>query len=360
MKYLYLHIGYGKTGSSALQSWLANNAELLRLQGVSYAGTNAVARKYRVSSGNAHLLLAFLRGEEVTPAELDTYYFDGMSSALVSSETLQAFKVNDFQNLRDAISPFGITVVFVAFIRNIYNHNYSNYVQAVKRRGSLQSFQEWADRELNVYPLTHSMSLMNEFNLILLKYEEHISNLSMAFCDACGLDHKMLGEMRQDKVNRTLTSVEIKVLQKFGKIADTVGGLGIEFARRISDYLVNFVAVEEYGIPLNKQIVLQLESQCGKTLSRFNEVACKKYGFSLTLLNSNGYVSEDFAPWFAYQQAKWSIVTVMLSLVNVASNRRKLLRFSWLVLPYSPVSSARLAWAACSNYAGSLKARMIS
>ena len=37
MKQLYLHIGLGKTGSSALQSWLSLNAQLIARQGIDYA-----------------------------------------------------------------------------------------------------------------------------------------------------------------------------------------------------------------------------------------------------------------------------------------------------------------------------------
>ena len=56
---LHLHVGHGKTGSSFLQSWLAQNrSELLRVGGVHYpvADSDQRARSGRFSMGNGVLL----------------------------------------------------------------------------------------------------------------------------------------------------------------------------------------------------------------------------------------------------------------------------------------------------------------
>ena len=56
MKTLYLHIGLGKTGSSALQSWLSLNAELLSKQGIDYADTVPEVKYGESLSGNGSAL----------------------------------------------------------------------------------------------------------------------------------------------------------------------------------------------------------------------------------------------------------------------------------------------------------------
>ena len=55
MRTLYLHIGLGKTGSSALQSWLSLNAELLSKQGIDYADLVPEVKYGESLSGNGTL-----------------------------------------------------------------------------------------------------------------------------------------------------------------------------------------------------------------------------------------------------------------------------------------------------------------
>ena len=80
MKTLFLHIGLGKTGSSALQSWLSLNVEGLREQGIDYADLAPEAKRGDVSSGNGVALFQAVRAGDLDEAERllrSVYFYSG-------------------------------------------------------------------------------------------------------------------------------------------------------------------------------------------------------------------------------------------------------------------------------------------
>ncbi|MFT5572294.1 MAG: hypothetical protein ACI9FR_001217 [Cryomorphaceae bacterium] len=293
MKKLILHIGYGKTGSSALQTWFALNAQQLNKQGVNYAGINDEAKAFQVNSGNGGLLLSFLNGEDVSNERLMEYYFGNLDCALISSEALQslgtdrAVNRDDLTRLLNFAQKNRLDLRVIAFIRNIYNHNYSNYVQAVKRKGWCMTFEDWTDEKLNIYPIQFFMALRKSVPVSLLNYDSNINNLAPSFCRVANIEYSNLLEMRRKKVNRSLTHTELKTLQLYIESASEVGVDRIFIARKVSDHLVNNFPNVGYKTYYSKEVVQKIEKNFGSQISEFNKLSLEKFNFTISILNDN-------------------------------------------------------------------------
>jgi hypothetical protein len=104
MKHLFLHIGLGKTGSSALQSWLSLNAETLSRQGIDYADLIPEAKHGEVSSGNGYALYRACVGQDFDEVEkliTSTYFFDPENNvSIISCELLQGIRPSYIKKFR--------------------------------------------------------------------------------------------------------------------------------------------------------------------------------------------------------------------------------------------------------------------
>lgn len=101
---LILHLGFNKTGSSALQSWLANNVSGLSDQGFFYEIGHKENLNYRVGPGNGERLRLLLRSaiknypkwridrrvhQKIRKRRVDLHYLDNdHPNIIISSEGL--------------------------------------------------------------------------------------------------------------------------------------------------------------------------------------------------------------------------------------------------------------------------------
>ena len=147
MKKLFLHIGLGKTGSSALQSWLSLNAEAFSKQGVDYADLVPQAKTGEVSSGNGyplHNACVNQDFEEVERLLNTTYFFNRRNHvALVSCELFQGLRMPLLEKLNDTFIKCDIDVTVIVYVRSIYEQLYSTYLQGIKRSSIAHRFGEY-------------------------------------------------------------------------------------------------------------------------------------------------------------------------------------------------------------------------
>ena len=146
MRQLYIHIGLGKTGSSALQSWLSINAAELARQDIAYADLSDDARAGKASSGNGALLVDALRDENYLEVErlLQTVYFppDTHATGIISSELLKDIRPPKLRELHTLLKRLDIEPRIIAFVRSVYERAYSTYGQRVKMLGHTEPFDE--------------------------------------------------------------------------------------------------------------------------------------------------------------------------------------------------------------------------
>jgi hypothetical protein len=144
MKQLYLHIGLGKTGSSAIQSWLSLNVAALSDQGINYADLAPLAKQGATTSGNGHVLVRACRDnnfDEVERLITEIYFRDAKNStAIISSENLQDVRLPKLRKVQEICQRHNINISVIAYIRSVYERAYSSYVQSVKRTSATHEF----------------------------------------------------------------------------------------------------------------------------------------------------------------------------------------------------------------------------
>lgn len=237
---IYLHVGHGKTGTSALQSFIALNRGLLAEYGVNYpepkTGSFNNAIEGKISSGNASNL------KEV---RLSDFVNSNVDSLLPSDDAFLFSNEGMWQKLRRDVRDFSLLnenydLTLIFFIRNPIDYCFSAYGQSVKRGGQEKKF---ASAISNVNNLDHVCEFIDlckseGVDLRVINYS-NVSNLEQKFCDVfLGSKCKdFLSKSVMPKaeiVNRSLSRVEYEFQRKFNKY------YGANSSRFVSDALVNY------------------------------------------------------------------------------------------------------------------------
>lgn len=228
-----LHIGHGKTGTSALQSFLALNENLLLEYGICYpeSYTFDAAKKGYISSGN----LADARKYEeliyqVTSKQISNHY-------LFSNETLMVKMLGNPLSLQNLAREF--TLELILYCRNPLDHVFSSYGQSIKREGNTKSMSEWIESFNRPQQVAEMITLCEDIGvtLKLINYSK-IESIEKSFCDV------LLGEKSHDflqnaqftktkTINRSLSRVEYEIQREFNKY------MGAKSSIFVSDALVN-------------------------------------------------------------------------------------------------------------------------
>lgn len=210
---IIFHIGGPKTGSSAIQSWLAKNRVSLKKLGLDYAEDPEVkvAAHNRVTSGNAKHI-----AKNPSKASIK----DGQ---LWSAE--QLFVSDDFRNSLGIIaSRLNNPIVICGYYRDPYEWLQSSYAQGIKGKGFHHSF----DEHLNSQGLIRLGWLQNwvesplgdNVELRLFNYDRHKEHLLSHFVENClGVDAaKLDSELAViNRVNRSLTAGETALLVEINR-----------------------------------------------------------------------------------------------------------------------------------------------
>ena len=144
---LALHIGHGKTGSSALQSWLARHSEALLVQGIAYplcspvsGHTEREAAQGRFSMGNGFVfeeLLATGRlGDQAwIPPQAHTLVF--------SCERWTRQWRQRWPEIQCSAAAAGFQTDVLLLVRDPLDHAHSLYRQMVKAHGYAADLDTW-------------------------------------------------------------------------------------------------------------------------------------------------------------------------------------------------------------------------
>jgi hypothetical protein len=138
MPCLFLHIGLPKTGTSALQVFLASNIEALSRNNITYPWARAVvATEQRITSGNGAVLAktAFTAKEngEVTLRQLNHVMSEGRS-VLLSSEFFADWRRDRVSKLYELASRSGFQTKMIVYLREQSEYIVTSYFQMLKRR----------------------------------------------------------------------------------------------------------------------------------------------------------------------------------------------------------------------------------
>lgn len=154
---LMLHIGMGKTGTSALQAGLVHNRERLAACGIDYPAhpSDDVARAGGMTAGNgsglADLLHSELAGAPVDLAHARAGWRsvaaevarNPLPRILYSSELMYRFRPEHLAALVEATEEAGVDLRIVAYVRDIAPYFVSSYSQRVKYNGFAGSLEDY-------------------------------------------------------------------------------------------------------------------------------------------------------------------------------------------------------------------------
>ncbi|MBM1813997.1 hypothetical protein [Pseudosulfitobacter pseudonitzschiae] len=228
MARLILHIGHGKTGSSALQSALALSTDALAAQGIAYPdhASLAQARAGQITAGNVNgrTLVATAKAALKRSAQ----------DVLLSNESLIHFFLND-PDLLSRVANLGVPVQLILYVRNPFDHACSVYGQTVKRGGADISF----DAFLAGYPTPSKVREMIRLadragvDLTVINYSNHAADILRSLTDALGVPADTLTPAAAGRVNRSLTRSEMELQRMFNR------HWGRRSSRFVSDALCN-------------------------------------------------------------------------------------------------------------------------
>lgn len=259
---IFIHIGHGKTGSSAIQSFLATNRNLLLKYGVDYPehGSFSAAKQAKISSGNGGLVLSDFQFN----SNHDVYLF--------SNEGLYG-RLKRKEDLISLIDRLPAKPVLICYTRDLFDYYTSSWGQSIKRGKAIADIDEHA-KGFNGFLgiLANYIKWADElgYELIIKNYSRHSDNLIKHFCSLIIPENSMFfSEANFDigVVNRSLTTSEYKMQQLFNKF----------FPNKSSDFISDVLVNE---LP-------NIKSDVSKITETTYRILLSKYKDNIDYINSH-------------------------------------------------------------------------
>jgi len=255
---IFLHIGHGKTGSSAIQGFLASNANLLHELGFPYPDSGERERASRgwITSGNGCLVM-----DSSQPL---------VDNAIYSSELLHR-RIRDLPNSSEVltqISPKSILLI----TRDLHEHSWSAYNQQIKREGITQDYLGYLERAYGTHLdyLVWWIEVCKELkiDLKLWNYSRRKSTIVRDFLtEFLFIEDLSPFNFKYDieRVNRSLTLGELEIQRIFNSYQDSPGS---EF---LSDRWVNLLPeLQAAPAPWSSEISDVLHSRFQSRIEEIN------------------------------------------------------------------------------------------
>ncbi|MEM0333390.1 MAG: hypothetical protein QXX30_02925 [Candidatus Aenigmatarchaeota archaeon] len=223
MQKFYLHIGFPKTGSSALQHWLHNNNDLLLRLGIYYPTFGAPPLKpSQQTVGNGGLLINLLHTSRHNEFHrfLSKLKEDAKGlNILISSERFHELRLRHIVYLKELIKNMEMELVVIAYIRDIYEWSFSRYKQVVRNHLFSESFRDFA-LSIDIPGIFSSIQAWSTIfpDIRVLHYDTVKSYLLESFLSAIDLDISMIKNRELPISNRSLTLEETVIMREINKI----------------------------------------------------------------------------------------------------------------------------------------------
>lgn len=278
MRNIYLHIGCGKTGSSALQIWFSQTADTLRTHGIIYPQDRKIDSSYEITSGNGGSAVESIQAGNAKNFFEKLLANNPAGDLLLSSESFQILSSEQIIELRSILDEYKLNPVVIAYVRNLYDFAWSAYNQMVKRHGCGISFKDFAFsnvwRPLIRQHLDVLDAFASHFNVIrVIHYDSEKSRLDLAFLEAIGLNSASIPRMRSAIVNRSLSLFELELMRRLnGVIASRFNTENLSrISMAISDALIYADPERKTEFYYDEEVAAHLEQVLGGRLSKFND-----------------------------------------------------------------------------------------
>ncbi len=307
MQSLVLHMGMGKTGSSALQVGFVKNRDFLLHHNILYPEhrSDEMARRDGVVSGNgldlARYLVPRIDGTGLAPEThlaslLTTLREERAETILYSSEFLHQFDEARFRELAHTAKVEGYAVRGVVHVRNIAGHAMSEYSQQLKRSLFTGTFRDFIDPDVpsgkKYYPGFRRWpvwlrEILGTDNVTLIHYDSVRKRIFSHFVETAlniGMTDEYDPILRN--INRSLTPSEIELMREINKHVSSQRA-----ATRISDTLVSMPPFQKGRPTISIDEERLLQRRFGRVVGWFNEVGLS--GGSLAISSEDVEVGQQ-------------------------------------------------------------------
>jgi len=267
---LIVHAGGAKAGSSALQAFLAREADQLRRHDISYRAKAAVTRINEITSGNGEQFYGLFYSGRATDdscaAQIESY-FDGTGTAICSSEMLSLLDVKAWRRIRDACMRHGIRPGVLFFVRDVAPYLRSSYHQAIKRGGYHDSYEAFLSASCydHAVALRTLRQVFRADEIHVLHFDSVRDRIVETFLEEIGLGDAGIdvGDQSQP-VNRGLTIEEEILLRE----ANAIGGDA--YSRTMSDSLLYSFPNRKVTEQVSEALLGMIESRHGADVRWIN------------------------------------------------------------------------------------------
>lgn len=236
MKNIYIHVGFGKTGTSFLQSAFAYNYEKYKTNNLIYpdiSKNHHQAALGEVTSGNGLYLAAASKIEalkKIPICNIDdlSKSLNGDCDYLISSEWLISCGVNFFENLKIKFNKHNI--IYICIVRDPVDHIISSYLQGLKTGIFLSNIIQCVDNliksERHLIDNLRKISLENE--LILINYDFHKNKLLQEI-EKIILNKELSQELPFELVNKSPNMHQAEILRLVNELGMSNFGLAMKY-----------------------------------------------------------------------------------------------------------------------------------
>jgi len=271
MKSFLLHIGAGKTGTSAIQSQLVVNREKLADKGWYYPEsiTDEKALNYRITSGNAIEFGKLLRKEDYSDKKVKKSIHEIIKNArgnniLLSSELMETYDEEIMRIVKSRVLDYGYELEIVYYVRAIADHLVSMYHQLVNRHLYTASLKDMLDiyyRQKLPYKFVRiiekSEAIVGRERLIVKNYDRVKDRIVEDFLeDVLGIEDITPFTIEKKKINRSLTRYELSLMRYINRFLERNGHSAF-----VSDALVQNRPNLSYNMGIEKSDAQKLEKK---------------------------------------------------------------------------------------------------
>lgn len=258
MNRFFLHIGAGKTGTSALQSHFVINRDLLLEHNCYYpvANNDAQAQNLETTSGNAVELANLLRSDSVDKSKIHKLITQYIKEAegkdiLLSSEALEMCETENATILREAVEKGKYKIIIVYYVRAIGDHLVSSYHQLLKRHKYVKSFESVLQTKNNRFlaVIDKSVSVFGKDAVWVKNYDKVKKDIFIDFLqDILNIRESHSFVVKNKKVNRSLTSFEVSFMRAINQHLENSHQSAF-----ISNTLIKVNSQANYNMSLSKK-----------------------------------------------------------------------------------------------------------
>ena len=238
MNKIYLHIGHAKTGTSLIQSWLANNAKILKdNHGIDYLIEDNIyysrAKEGYISSGNSKIFNSLNYDNLKTPNNILLFSNEGFFLDFFKNKNIQYLLTNS--KLK----------IFI-YTRNLIEYLISRWHQYTKSGQVVLDFQKYIEnKDINIYQrlidLIHFYKDQN-IDYVIRNYSNYKKNLIQTFLSDIlnkNVDINQFKSPKNSIINRSHDEFELELIQSYSKLKNKINNFNKK-RLLLSDYFINY------------------------------------------------------------------------------------------------------------------------